>query len=65
MIVLAFYLIFLMKITNYLGFYPDCTNMHYNYFNLEEGLFENSKNSKYAISGDSLSFIQNNFRHKI
>ena len=50
----AFYLIFLMKITNYLGFYPDCTNMHYNYFNLEEGLFENSKNSKYVISGDSL-----------
>ena len=50
----AFYLIFLMKITNYLGFYPDCTNMHYNYFNLEEGLFENSKNSKYVISGDDL-----------
>jgi DNA repair protein RecO (recombination protein O) len=50
----AFYLIFLMKITNYLGFYPDCTNMHYNYFNLEEGLFENSINSKYVISGDSL-----------
>ena len=50
----AFYLIFLMKITNYLGFYPDCTNMDYNYFNLEEGLFENSKNSKYVISGDDL-----------
>ena len=50
----AFYLIFLMKITNYLGFYPDCTNMHYNYFNLAEGLFENSKNSKYVISGDDL-----------
>ena len=50
----AFYLIFLMQMTDYLGFYPDCTNMHYNYFNLEEGLFENSKNSKYAISGDSL-----------
>jgi DNA repair protein RecO (recombination protein O) len=50
----AFYLIFLMKITNYLGFYPDCTNMNYNYFNLEEGLFENSKNSKYVISGDDL-----------
>ena len=50
----AFYLIFLMKITNYLGFYPDCTNMNYNYFNLEEGLFENSKNSKYVISGDEL-----------
>jgi len=50
----TFYLIFLMKITNYLGFYPDCTNMHYDYFNLEEGLFENSKNSKYVIYGDSL-----------
>ena len=50
----AFYLIFLMQMTDYLGFYPDCTNMHYNYFNLEEGLFENSKNSKYVIKGGSL-----------
>ena len=43
-----------MEMTDYLGFYPDCTNMHYNYFNLEEGLFENSKNSKYVIKGGSL-----------
>ena len=50
----TFYLIFLMEMTDYLGFYPDCTNMHYNYFNLEEGLFENSKNSKYVIKGSSL-----------
>ena len=50
----TFYLIFLMKITHYLGFYPDCTNMCYNYFNLEEGLFETSKNSKYVIQGHSL-----------
>jgi DNA repair protein RecO (recombination protein O) len=50
----TFYLIFLMKITHYLGFYPDCTNMNYNYFNLEEGLFESSKNSQYVIQGSSL-----------
>ena len=50
----TFYLIFLMKITHYLGFYPDCTNMSYNYFNLEEGLFESSKNSQYVIEGSSL-----------
>ncbi len=43
-----------MKITHYLGFYPDCTNMSYNYFNLEEGLFESSKNSQYVIEGSSL-----------
>jgi len=50
----TFYLIFLMKITHYLGFYPDCTNINYNYFNLEEGLFESSKNSQYVIEGSSL-----------
>ena len=50
----TFYLIFLMKITYYLGFYPDCTNISYNYFNLEEGLFESSKNSQYVIEGSSL-----------
>ena len=28
--------------------------MSYNYFNLEEGLFESSKNSQYVIEGSSL-----------
>ena len=54
----TFYLIFLMKITHYLGFYPDCTNMSYNYFNLEEGLFESSKNSQYVIEGSSLALFK-------
>tara|TARA_B110000483_G_scaffold7623_1_gene8997 strand:+ start:590 stop:1312 length:723 start_codon:yes stop_codon:yes gene_type:complete len=54
----TFYLIFLMKITHYLGFYPDCTNMNYNYFNLEEGLFESSKNSQYVIEGSSLALFK-------
>jgi DNA repair protein RecO (recombination protein O) len=50
----TFYLIFLMKITHYLGFYPDCTNMCYNYYTLEAGWFESSKNSQYGIEGSSL-----------
>ena len=54
----TFYLIFLMKITHYLGFYPDCTNINYNYFNLEEGLFESSKNSQYVIEGSSLALFK-------
>jgi DNA repair protein RecO (recombination protein O) len=36
-----FHLVFLLKLTKYLGFYPQIKNSDYPYFNLQEGLFEN------------------------
>ena len=53
-----FHLIFLAKITKYLGFYPDETNHTFPYFNLEEGRFETTKNGPYSIGGATL----NNFK---
>lgn len=41
-----FHLIFLLKLSKYLGFYPQTKNVDYPYFNLQEGLFE----SKLVIS---------------
>jgi len=35
-----FHLIFLLKLTGFLGFYPQTKNINYPYFNLQEGLFE-------------------------
>jgi len=36
----------LLKLTVYLGFYPQTKNVKYPYFNLQEGLFE----SKYSLT---------------
>lgn len=39
--IVNFHLVFLLKFTKYLGFYPQIKNSDYPYFNLQEGLFEN------------------------
>ncbi|RSK41679.1 DNA repair protein RecO [Mangrovimonas spongiae] len=52
-----FHLYFLLKLTKHLGFYPDTTNLSANYFNLEEGEFQDNPN-KFAISGDSLTILK-------
>jgi DNA repair protein RecO (recombination protein O) len=50
----SFYLIFLMQITYFLGFYPDTSNKEFMYFNLKEGVFENKKTNNSSIEGNSL-----------
>lgn len=37
-----YHILFLLKLTSFLGFYPDITNSDRKYFNLQEGNFENS-----------------------
>lgn len=46
-----FHILFLLKLTEYLGFYPDTSNSHLQYFNLAEGLFEDQDVSIYSYSG--------------
>lgn len=46
-----FHILFLLKLTEYLGFYPDTSNAHLQYFNLAEGLFEDQDVSIYSYSG--------------
>lgn len=46
-----FHLLFLIKLSKYLGFYPDEDNGHKTYFNLESGTFQNDKNSMYVLEG--------------
>ncbi|MCF6213336.1 MAG: DNA repair protein RecO [Flavobacteriaceae bacterium] len=43
-----FHLVFLLKLTKYLGFYPQTKNLDCAYFNLQEGLFE-TRNSPTSI----------------
>ena len=52
-----FHIIFLIQLTRYLGFYPDQTNSHFKYFNLEEGVYELSKSNEYSISANDLKLF--------
>ena len=54
-----FHLIFLLELTKYLGFYPDISDNHLQYFNLEEGIYESSKTSKYSIKDVNLNLFNN------
>ncbi|WP_100611172.1 DNA repair protein RecO [Confluentibacter lentus] len=53
-----FHLVFLLKLTKYLGFYPEVNNIEYDYFNLQDGKFELKPSSKYAISGENLTLLK-------
>jgi DNA repair protein RecO (recombination protein O) len=53
-----FHLAFLLKLTKYLGFYPEVNHMEYDYFNLQDGKFESTPSNNYAISGENLELIK-------
>jgi len=53
-----FHLIFLLKLTKYLGFYPEMASNNLAYFNLEQGRFQQDKTSKYCISGNNLKLLK-------
>jgi len=54
----SFHLLFLLKLTKYLGFYPDKRNINFNYFNLEEGCFQAENAGKLSISGENLILLK-------
>ena len=53
-----FHLLFLLKLTRYLGFQPENIENNYPYFNLESGIFEASNNGIYSISGENLTLLK-------
>lgn len=53
-----FHLLFLLNLTQYLGFYPESTNNDASYFNLSNGMFEDQKSNLYSISGDNLTILK-------
>ncbi|NRA93017.1 MAG: DNA repair protein RecO [Psychroserpens sp.] len=53
-----FHLLFLLNLTQYLGFFPDLSNRGANYFNLTNGLFENEKTNMYSISDQNLVVLK-------
>ena len=53
-----FHLLFLLKLTRYLGFYPDTTEIELPFFNLNEGRFELKPSDKYSITGENLTLLK-------
>jgi len=49
-----FHLVFMIKLTKYLGFYPDAENDGLAYFDLEEGTFKSLKPYRNFLSGKKL-----------
>lgn len=46
-----FHIYFLLRLSHYLGFYPDSSNSEFSYFNMMEGNFESSNSSIYCMDG--------------
>ncbi len=46
-----FHILFLLKLSSHLGFYPDSTNIDAQCFNLLDGCFEKNQMNKYSESG--------------
>ena len=53
-----FHLLFLLKLTKYLGFYPEETDLNSIFFNLQDGIFESKSTSKHSISGENLNLLK-------
>ncbi|APY08621.1 DNA repair protein RecO [Winogradskyella sp. J14-2] len=53
-----FHLLFLLKLTRYLGFQPENKNIEFPYFNLESGIFESFNHNIYSISGENLTLLK-------
>ncbi len=49
-----FHIVFLTKLTQYLGFYPDISHLELDYFNLEEGVFQSTSTNIHCIKGDQV-----------
>lgn len=53
-----FHLLFLLKLSGYLGFYPDFDGSDYPYFNIMEGTFQESGLTDYCREGDAIEALK-------
>jgi len=56
-----FHLLFLLKLTAYLGFYPDESTLEKKYFNLEEGYFEDTPGGMACEEGENIEVLKGLF----
>lgn len=56
-----FHLLFLLKLTAYLGFYPDASEIEAPYFNLTEGNFQKNDFGNYCETGEKVELLKSFF----
>lgn len=56
-----FHLLFLLKLTTYLGFYPDASEKQELYFNLSEGYFQSLSSNEYCRKGAAVEGLKQCF----
>jgi len=59
-----FHLLFLLKLTTYLGFYPDTSHRELPYFNLMEGNFQKEPYGDYCETGEAVETVKDLFGTK-
>jgi DNA repair protein RecO (recombination protein O) len=57
----SFHLLFLLKLTTYLGFYPDASHSDLPYFNLMEGIFQKKPLGNYCEKGEAIETLKSLF----
>lgn len=57
----GFHLLFLLKLTTYLGFYPDTSHSDLPYFNLMEGIFQKKPLGNYCEKGEAVETLKSLF----
>ncbi len=50
-----FHITFLIKLTQYLGFYPDVSQIESEYFNMQDGVFQAISTNVYCVKGEHIS----------
>lgn len=53
-----FHLLFLLKLTKHLGFYPDTSNRDLEFFNLPDGTFQSAETNVYCITGENVAVLR-------
>jgi len=56
-----FHILFLLKLTYYLGFFPNIESTNYQYFNIQEGKFQDTFTSNYCLSGKKIEYLKTFF----
>lgn len=53
-----FHLLFLLKLTRHLGFYPDTVDEEMEFFNLLDGTFQSIETNNYCVSNENLGLLK-------
>lgn len=53
-----FHIAFLVKLTQFLGFYPDLSSIHLRVFNLEEGCFQSQDYGMFCRDGEAVEVLK-------